>query len=38
MGVQFKIISIISIETCKEPQGILCDEHKPCIDYNITTI
>jgi hypothetical protein len=38
MGVQFKIISGISIETFKEPQQIFCDEHKPCIDHNITTI
>jgi hypothetical protein len=38
MGLQFKIISIISIETFKEQQKIFCDEHKPCIDCNITTI
>jgi hypothetical protein len=38
MGVQFRIISVISIETFKEPQQIFCDEHKPYIDRNITRI
>jgi hypothetical protein len=38
MGVQFGIISVISIETFKEPQQIFCDEHKPCTDCNIITI
>jgi hypothetical protein len=27
MGVQFRIISVISIETFKEPQQLFCDEH-----------